>query len=282
VIERSFLAEMIETAWAASTVECAARLFAYQRDYPLWFREHDTARHEAAHAVAAISRKILPTRIRLAPPELPTSAGVVFFTPKRDLHAMGRILVSGMIADFAWGRRPAWPFAWQDLRELRRWLEPLPPRIRRKCLLEIAEDAQAFWRDQGAIMAWHYLARLLVKERDIHGAALRDASRTVARALFPPSEARLIAGWHGAREAGFPAAERWVARQAQAFPFLAPLLLRRLPPAARPPFDWDGAPQDPAPGGTRQKKGAAGLAHLPRPNPQEGPSHVQNRRRPPV
>jgi hypothetical protein len=273
---------MIEEAWAANTETCSAWLRAYQRDYPPCFRDHDTAYHEAAHAVAAISCKILPTRIRLAPPELPRAAGVVFWNSTRDLHALGRILLSGMIVEFDWGQRPAWPFAWEDMRELRRRLEPLPAQARRERLLEIAEDARAFWHNEAAIMALHYLARLLVKERDIHGAALRDASRTVARALFPPSEARLIAGWHGAREAGFPAAERWVARQAQAFPFLAPLLLRRLPSAARPPFDWDGAPpEDPAPGGPRQKKGAAGLAHLPRPNPQEGPSHVRNRRQSP-
>jgi len=56
---------------------------------------------------------------------------------------------------------------------------------------------------------------------------------------------------------------------------------RALEQAIRQAGGATAPPQDPAPGGPRQKKGAAGLAHLPRPNPQEGPQHVRNRRQPP-
>jgi hypothetical protein len=258
VITEYGLLRLVQKAIDALPEERDAWLRKYYLDYPEENRIWHTAFHEAAHAVALISHKVVPIRIQIIPVAELKAGGVVLAHPFTSFDVAGRFLLSGLIIEFDHGQSPAWPFAWDDVLILKRRLNALPEAEREARLAEVVQDAATFWHSRAASMGLHFLARRLVTERILSGESLRAACRTVARAFFPPSEARLIAAWHGAKQAGFADGERWLARAAQHSPTLAPLLLRLLPAAAPPPFDWDEAPKDRAPGEARQEKRAAG------------------------
>jgi hypothetical protein len=274
-VKHAYTLRLIHRALTATPDELGRIYAAYMANYEGWFRDGETARHEAAHAVALLSLKMLPARMSICGHGW--AYGFVLSEPTHDVRALGRILLAGLLVERDADVWQPWAYAIRDIWQLVLALRRLRPDRRMPLLHHIIEDAEAFNRHPASILCWHYLSRLLVQHRDLHGERLRAACRVAARAFYPPSEARLIAAWHGSELAGFPARERRLARLALSLPPMRRFALRHLPPAADPPFGITNAPEDPAPGGSRHKKGAAGLDHPPR-QASQGPEHVPKRR----